>query len=342
MLIYLLIPILLFIFRKSINEKKFTIPDYIILLLLILICGLRENVGTDFKLYSKIYDNILAFPRIEFLFANFIKLLNYFNLSLTTFFTLVSYITIALVYKTIKEQAEYPFESLFIYISLGFYALQFNIIRQMLALAITLYAIKFLKDKNLIKYMACILIAGLCHTTAFIMIPIYFLANLKLSKIHMYIILVVFLFLSFLYEPLLKLAATILPRYSDYLIQNVYTFNQAGIGTYVILISNLILMIILIQNKDKLITYNSDNRKLINIVLFSLLFYFMSLNNTVMVRPGYFMFVYVIFLLPDLYRVSRFKVNDRNTIVFAIFLVIYYVAHLISFNVMLPYHSVWF
>ena len=58
MIIYLLIPIIILLFRKQINKRRMTIPDYILLIVLILVCGLRKNVGTDYKLYTLFFSAV--------------------------------------------------------------------------------------------------------------------------------------------------------------------------------------------------------------------------------------------------------------------------------------------
>lgn len=339
MILYLLIPIIILIFSKEINKKKMTYIDYFLLLLLILICGLRKNVGTDYKLYELFYNNISAFPRIEFFFRQLILFLNKFNFDASFFFFITSLITIVPVYLYIKKNSDKPSESLFLYISLGFYALQFNMIRQMLAIIVTIFGFKYIKERNIIKYILFILFASLFHSTALIMLPFYFLANCNFSKFKMYLILILEFCLSFLYSPFMSFMTKTFKNYSVYEQANNFTMVDAGLGTHIILIFNLILLIFIIRKKDELIELDKRNKIYINLVLFSFMFYFLGLNNTVIIRVAYYLFIYIIFILPNLYRISKFY-NNKNSFFIYIFFLIYYVLHLISFNNMLPYHSI--
>lgn len=342
MILYLTIPLIILLFRKEINKKNYTIQDYIVILLLGLICGLRYNVGTDYALYTRMYNHINWFPRVEVAFKKIIETFNMFDFPASVFFFFFSFLTIIIIYISIKKRTKYPAETLFLFITMGFYALQFNIIRQMLAVAIVLYSIKYIQEKKIIKYILCILVAYLCHSTAIIMIPFYFISNIKFTKMQMIFLLLIMFGLSFMYEPLLNFVTTHSELYSVYSITNNYTYIKGGIGTYTILFFNLLVMHITIKNKDSLIEYESNNLQYINLALFSFFFYFLSLSNSVMVRPAYYLFICMIYILPDLYRVHKNMFKSKNSLLIYVFFILYYIINLISFNTMLPYKWIFF
>ena len=341
-LIYLLIPILLILLSKNVNNHKFNVADYIIMLIMSIICGLRYNVGTDYFIYTKMYNNIKSFPRVEFFFQRLILFMNSIGLNSTHFFLVTSLLITVISYTAIKRNSKYPAESLFLYITLGYYAFQFNVIRQSLAIGIVLYATKYMYDKKFFKYLFLVLCASLCHTTALIMIPIYFLANINWDKKLKMIIMISMLVLSFAYEPIINLVIKYFPKYAVYLNINNYTFDSAGLGTYLILFFNMIMFGFILKNEKKLIKYNQRNKLYINLVLFSFLFSFLGLNNTVMIRPGYYLSIYLVFILPDLYRVCKLKVKSTNSMILIIFFLLYYMIHLYFFNNMIPYKAIIF
>lgn len=341
-LLYLSIPIYIIVFSKQINKKKFNIIDYTLIIIMSFICGFRENVGTDYLLYDKMYNNIVIFPRVELGFKWIINQMNTFGLSSTYFFFLTSFVTIILFYYMIKKNASKPADSLFLFVCMGYFSLQFNIIRQSLAIAISLYSVRYINGRNIIKFSLLILLATLCHTTAIIMIPFYFLNKMEISRKNIFVILISMLMFSFLYNPIINTVVKYLPTYEVYLTINDYTYNPAGLGTYLILLFNLVLLLLVIINKNKLIEYNSKNRVLINMILFSFFFYFLSLANTVVVRPAYYLSVYFIFLLPDLYYLSKIRKNLNNLLIILVIFLLYYILHIAFFNTMVPYHSILF
>ena len=341
-LIYLIIPVLLILLSKNVNNQKFNIADYIIMIIMSMVCGLRYNVGTDYFLYTKMYNYLESFPRVEIFFQRLITFMNSIGLNSTHFFLVTSLMITIISYAAIKKNSKYPAESLFLYVTLGFYAFQFNVIRQSLAIGIILYATKYMYDKNFLKYFILVLCASLCHTTALIMIPVYFLANINWNKKKKLIILISMFALSFAYESIINLVIKYFPTYAVYLSINDYTFDSAGVGTYLILFFNMIMFGFILKNEEKLIEYNPKNKMYINLVLFSFLFSFLGLNNTVMIRPGYYLSIYLVFILPDLYRVCKLKVKSTNSMALIIFFLIYYMVHLYFFNSMIPYKTIIF
>lgn len=342
MLFYLLIPLICILFCNHINKKEMGIIDYIILIIMICICGFRYEVGTDYNLYTNMYKYIQSFPRVEFLFEFIIKLFNKYNFSVEFFFFFVSMITLSIIYISIKKNSQKPAESLFLFVCLGFFALQFNIMRQMLAAAIILYGTKYLVSRNLKKYFITVFIAGLIHTTSFIMLPFYFLSNIKFKRKTLLFAIVLMFATSLMYIPIMNFLTSNISIYSVYSNINDYTFNEAGIGTYLLILFNLALAIVMIIKKYNLVFYEKKNNIYINMFIFSFFFYFLSLKNTVMIRPGYYFSIYMIFLLPDLYRISSMKKNCKNSTLLVIIFMMYYILHLISFNEMLPYKTIFF
>lgn len=342
LLLYFIIPLYIIIFSKQINIKKFNIFDFVLITIMIFICGFRKNVGTDFLLYSRMYNNISIFPRVEIGFKYLINFMSGMGLSSFWFFFLTSSLTILIVYYIIKKISDKPSESLFLFITLGYFSLQFNIIRQCLAIAVSLYSIKFIIKKDFFKYFVCILMASLFHTTALIMFPFYFISKINISKKRCVEILIILFIVSLMYNQIICLIVRYFPTYEVYLTINNYTYDAAGVGSYLIILFNLLLFSVILINKSKLVKYNKNNNIYINMILFSFFYYFLSLNNTVMIRPGYYLSISFIFILPDLYQVNKKKLNDKNSIIFVVIFIIYYLFHILFFNNMLPYNNVLF
>ncbi|MBQ3414405.1 MAG: EpsG family protein [Clostridia bacterium] len=306
---------------------------------MILICGLRYNVGTDYQLYTRMYSNIdiKVFSDTEFIFKQIINLLNNFNLNVYVFFFVIATITISLFYIQIKKQSNFPATSLFLFVCLGYYALCFNTIRQTLAIAITLVAFKYIYDRKALKYFLVIIVAGLVHTSAFIMIPIYFINRININKKNLRIIFLIMILGLIAYNPIFEFITLHIDKYNSYSNINGYTFSKAGAGTYVIMIFHIIIVFILIKYKNLIEQINEGNNYYIILATFSLFFYLLSLSNTVAVRPGYYFSIYLVFALPNLFK-NIFRNNyNKSMIIVAILFMGYYLIHLISFNSMLPY-----
>lgn len=337
MLIYLIIIFLILIFMKKINKGN-KIIELIILSLLILICGLRYNVGTDYNLYVEMFHNIDNVSRTEFVVRFIIKANQFiFGYKEQFFFLSMSTLTIVFYYLGIKKLSKKIGNSLFLFVALGYYAIMFNGIRQALAMAICFFSTKYINERKFLKYVIIILLATMCHTTALIMIPMYFLNMIKLDKKTSIVLTALFSSSFVLYNTVLNIVTTYIPRYAPYANKGTMTYTEAGPGTYVIAIFHIIIAILLILNKEKMIEENKGNNTYFNLYLFSIIFYTMGFANTVVVRLAYYFSIYLIVLLIDLFKIMFKEKNDKVYICINLFFVLYYIIHLISFNQMIPY-----
>ncbi|WP_338587934.1 EpsG family protein [Clostridium baratii] len=325
---------------NKINTKKINFFDYVLLLFLILVCGLRENVGTDYNLYKFYYSNINQNSRFELGFKDMIIFSNNLGLSYNTFLLIVSAITMCLFYFLIKKYSRKPASSIFYFVVLGYYAYSFNIIRQMLAISISLFGIKYIKEKKFIRYLVVILIASIFHSTALIMIPVYFLLKLKNNIKNNVIIIFLCGIMPFLYTKIFTFIVTNFKQYNSYATINDFTFTKPGSGTYVIGFINFILFLIFLINKNKLKRIDEMNDNYIKLFSYSLIFTGLSFVNSVAVRGGYYLSIYLIFLLPNLANILFKEEHRKLEILIMLLFVIYYFVHLISFNQMIPYNSI--
>lgn len=340
MYIYILVILAIILLYNKINTKKINVYDIILLLILILVCGLRDGVGTDYGLYKFYYNNIDQNSRFEIGFRFLIELANKVGISYNTFLILISAITITLFYIAIKKYSSKPAASIFFFVALGYYAYSFNIIRQMLAIAITLYGINYIKEKKFLKYLVLILVASLFHSTALIMIPVYFLLKLKNNRNNNFILLFICAILPFLYNTIFTFIVTNFEQYSAYATINEYTYTKPGMGTYVIGIVNLVLFIIFAINRNKLCELENTNDIYLKMLSYSLLFTALSFVNSIAVRGGYYLSIYLIYLLPNIGTCLFKRTNKSFEILVILFFILYYCIHIISFNEMLPYNSI--
>jgi len=82
------------------------------------------------------------------------------------------------VYKYCKD----AWLSTWLYATLTFFYISMNFTRQALAASVSLLGYRFLCEKKPIHYFAVVLLAASFHVSALIMVPIYFLCHIRLSK----------------------------------------------------------------------------------------------------------------------------------------------------------------
>ena len=148
-----------------------------------------NNVGTDYVpvgnaysqivlgIYSKNYNWFWLPLRI---FCKVVGLL--FGYNPFYFYFILGTIFVFYLFKCVLENSEYPKMSLLLFIAFGLYLQSFNQTRQMLALIIILFSIKYLKKNEYIKYIICILFASVFHETALIFIPLCLCNKIKVNN----------------------------------------------------------------------------------------------------------------------------------------------------------------
>ncbi len=184
----------------------------------LLIAVLRYKVGTDYTVYSR-----LQIPevmrgindRVEFLYRYVIKL----GMAIGDkhwVFVLTHIIIIFFFWQAFKESENLPM-TIFVFMFGGYFNLSLNTMRQFIAMAICLYATKYIYQEKLVQYAAWILVATLFHSTGAVYIIFYFLARFKLPKTLPLIATVAGFVLSNVARRVLQSLSSIFTIYEGYL-----------------------------------------------------------------------------------------------------------------------------
>ncbi len=185
--IYITILFILFVSLVLANHNRLLEKPlyYFNVVFLIFIYTFRDiSVGVDTANY---YNSFVFFDSnhirgVEFgwMFINYVCR-NYFN-SFTVLQFIVSILIFTFFTKSVNEYSKNRILSLILFVILYYYFNSFNIARQILACCICLYSLKYLKKSQIVKYIMWVLIAMSIHSSAVIMLPMYYIANLSLPK----------------------------------------------------------------------------------------------------------------------------------------------------------------
>ncbi|NCC70879.1 EpsG family protein [bacterium] len=160
-------------------------------LLLTLVSALRFNVGMDYETYLRIYsDASISVHEYGFQLINSFSKMCGFPAQFTI--ACFSVATIFFAFKFIKDTSKRPFFSILIFYTFSPFFLQsLNVMRQMLAVFIFAYSLKFIKEEKMIIYFLFIICgAFFAHQTILITLPLYFILNKNIdNKIHILLIL---------------------------------------------------------------------------------------------------------------------------------------------------------
>lgn len=174
-------------------------------LFLFIVSAFRYNVGTDYAHYYHLYvykDGMFWYKELGY--TQLVSILSDLGFNPQMMFFTFSLFTIILFYKSFiyffkNDDTKFLFATL-LFIPL-FYFYSLNGIRQALAIAIFFYSLRYVINKSFFKYFILIIIATLFHRSAFILIPIYFILQLDLTKYKLFMF-YIFLILFFLINPI--------------------------------------------------------------------------------------------------------------------------------------------
>lgn len=180
--------------RKKSIEKYFVFTSIFLLILLI---GLRhQTMGVDLGQYSGYLASFKKISSLSWLqifkmnsFLNyekgyviFNKLIGMFSSDRQVFLFVCAIFTLAPIGLCIYKYSKNTLMSFVIYLGLPVFLSVFSPIRQAIAIGITVYAYRYIREKRIVPYFLTIALAGMFHKSAFIMIIAYPIYRIKLDK----------------------------------------------------------------------------------------------------------------------------------------------------------------
>ncbi|NLG92044.1 MAG: EpsG family protein [Clostridiales bacterium] len=228
------------------------------------------------------------------------SLLNYF-VSLFTgdvhiFMLFVSILTVGLTAVLLYKYSPVPWVGMFVFASFGFFGNSLSFLRQSIAIAIFLYAINFLKKKKLIPYILIVLLAASFHKSIIIMIPVYFLAHIKVNWKSLTA-----------YASLTALILALSWPLFNFVTKYVYKYYATEEGLYYMLGRDwqtaaipVITTVTILIVKNSILKRDATNIVLINFSIYSGLLYIMTCQHFLFQRFGMMFFTSAILLIPEL------------------------------------------
>ena len=331
--------------RKSSIDKNSNLYLFFSGGILILFSGLRGDFTSDYKNYVNLFNfyNEFDFSQLfryqfgqEIGYVILNKLIGIFTDNSVIFMLFTSLIIISLYFKEIKRDSVYIWLSVLLFITIGQYYISFNLIRQILAASIIFAGSKYLYEKKLIKYFLIILIATLFHTTALIMVPFYFILNLKFNLRNLLIILFILLLSISYLDNILSITQKYF--YSHYVEG---TYGMVGFSFENVALP-LAIFIFVLFNISKLDYKNNSRVNIwVNSIMFYTFFSFLGMKIQMIERISHFFTPYVLLIIPYII------LKQRNQYLRALYILTfvtmsiaynYFVLNGTNFN---PFYFIW-
>lgn len=187
-------------------------------LILILVAGLRYYVGADYYAYYGWYSDYASsfIEHLKNLDEPGLRLIYWLTVNLiaddgAACVFITNAIIIFLVVKTLHDNTDQLFLPIVLY-SLICWTDTFNGMRQVLAAAVVFCSLSALRDKKFIKFCIIIFLAFLCHKSALVMLPVYFLVHRKTNIINLLILAILSYVLLISSEQLFDISGWILGK----------------------------------------------------------------------------------------------------------------------------------
>lgn len=337
-MLYIIILILFaLIFVSLIGETNFPERYFypLIFVLLWLIIGLRYNVGIDYPMYERMYDNPNSPGNfaIEPIWIEYSNLLRWLGFKSRMWFLITSGFTMLCFYKGIKKSSTNFMLSTLIFVLIGFYFETSNAVRQFCAMGCLFWAYSLWDRKHYIYSLVLMIFAPFLHVSAVLGIILIFLSKLKVNRP----ILILGLIGSVVYgtkimNSMLSLigdVAEAIDRYG----YGVDDFSD-GVSSGALKYVYLIIGIAFVMFQNKLEKLKPGIHQLINLVVGGIILYNIFYIFQPARRLYMYGFMFIILLFP--YFLKLFRYNYR--LVLLVFTITLFLAFLIRSWIKINYH----
>lgn len=139
---------------------------------------MRYGIGTDYFSYKRIFENINnglgSRTEIGYNLINYI--IGHMGGNIQTVFFVVSFVTILFIYLSLCEhKGKISVGIGMLVFMLLYYQMSYNVVRQVLAMAISLYSVKYIFNRQLIKFIGFTLLGASIHLSVICLFPFYFI-----------------------------------------------------------------------------------------------------------------------------------------------------------------------
>ena len=319
---------LLSIFKKSIEKSNLII--FLIISFLFILASIRYNIGTDYPYYTLFFESVkpltfhpnYSFPSdyMEPGFMYIVAIFKYIVNSPIFYFSLWSFIALFFFWLGIKRESSNYILSIFILYCIFYHHYLFNTVRQGVVMAIFIYSVKDILDRNFLKILTISIISSFIHSSGLFILIAYFVSFVKFkNRLSLILLLItsILIWKTGLGEQLF----TVIALKFQNVIPNLYMYVKVFFYDHsLIQISQrLFLLIPLIYYYP---TLSSDDRfvRLFSIYFFGALIYFsFGFFGLFITRINMFFRILEILLIPLLYQ--RLKNNNQKIIVQACIMV---------------------
>lgn len=320
--------------RKKTNKIRFI--DIIMMMILVVFAGLRDNVGSDYSAYEKIYlyyskSALLGNLQIERIFYKAPYYLKNIYDDPVILFWFAAFLIYPLLIVYMRKKSVQPSLLFSYYMMSGLWMSSMNILRQTIAMTFMLWAYDMFQNRKYVRFILFFILALGFHISSIFMVMFIILTKIiKVNKNMLQMILVFSVSFAFFGKQLIIFICSSVPylnRYLHYLVENSGTsmdrLRTIGAIGYLIF-SIIMLMIIIINEKD--IVSNVKNTDVLVFSVFSVVITAIGVGFPYVSRINLFFILLFMEIVPVLWNGSH-TYNDRKNVrlLYCMLLIIWFI-----------------
>ena len=328
MIVYIVLILLVLIFLLlSYRNRGRKVCVGFAYVLIVLIAGLRDNVGTDYSMYKSffLYSNWLSVfsTNLEPVFTIIAKFTHtVFGSNYWTLFLVYAVITYAFICSNAVENEKNYWLSIYLFMAFGFYTSSLNIIRQWLAIAFIVESTNQFGEKNIKRGIVFYILAALSHFSSLVFLPFLVTAMvIKKDKTRVGIITASILIYTFgsNINDFLKFILGLIPQFNKYIKYlnyaqietNVFVFPMFCLVTYVM----YYIFVVKYGKKEHFSRFNTIS---LNMVIWGFGISLVGTRIMIFERVQFYSIVYLIYALPAILE----QMSKRNRQIVSVCMVI--------------------
>lgn len=215
-----------------------------------------------------------------------------------------------------------------------------NVVRMWIVVAILLYSIESIQNKNIVRFILIIAIASLFHYSALLFIAMYPLCNCQLTRTKKMAIIVACIIVSFAAGPFFTFVTNIIGRYGNYVTGARFN-TKDNLSVKVSLMVNLCFYLFAVymglgehsnaRGKERMDAYVGDTIQISYISYVAMLLAvgisIIGLSNTMMGRTIHYFSVFMLILIPE--AMNKIKSNYNRAICFFVIMGLLFIKYAI-------------
>jgi hypothetical protein len=311
--------------NKTLDKK---IGLFLIFIVLVMIAGLRNEVGDDWYSYINFYNDHEQSKRVEIGYRLINNIFSNIGTPYSIFLILINSLSIYFILKFIYLNSKFIQIAILIYFYEIYFYYNLSGIRQAIAISLICFGFRYALKKELLKYAIIVILAATFHKSALVSFLIFFIPRNKINLYYLflsyklYLLIIVIALMYYMYPDLLSLASkgSFFQNILYYTAQN-YKSDMIYQAYFIGIMKRLIPVFIYIFYK-KYLPRNSLVNYFFNIYIFGLLIFIMTymISPDIGTRLSVYFTIFEILLIGNLvYFVPDYR---KKIVILSIYLFI--------------------